>query len=131
MTHIIVIVCSTAHFVSTFYFQLNTDFPSQFCFFFFFFFAVKLPSVTQRSVSQENAFKNSKNPLHFFRRTICSNNSLTVIENNIRFLTLKEPGGGIRPPSTFFVISQPVVFFFFFFFALKLHDFFLQALRSI
>ena len=48
-------------------FQLNTDFPSQFCvFFFFFFFIAKLPSVTQRSVSQENALKKSKNPSVFF-----------------------------------------------------------------
>ena len=35
-------------------FQLNTDFPSQFAF-----FTAKLPSVTQRSVSQENAYKKS------------------------------------------------------------------------
>ena len=42
-------------------FQLNTDFPSQFCV-----FTVKSPSVTQRSVSQENAFKKSKNPSPFF-----------------------------------------------------------------
>ena len=33
-------------------FQLNTDFPFQFCVF----FTVKSPSVTQRLVSQENAF---------------------------------------------------------------------------
>ena len=33
-------------------FQLNTDFPSQFCV-----FTVKSSSVTQRSVSQENAKK--------------------------------------------------------------------------
>ena len=32
--------------------QLNTDFPSQFAF-----FTVKSPSVTQRSVFQENAYK--------------------------------------------------------------------------
>ena len=37
------------------YFQLNTDFPSQFCVF----FTVKSPSLTQRSVSQENAYKKS------------------------------------------------------------------------
>ena len=36
-------------------FQLNTDFPSQFCVF----FTIKSPIVTQRSVSQENAFKRS------------------------------------------------------------------------
>ena len=33
-------------------FQLNTDFPSQFCV-----FTVKSPSVTQRSVSQEKELK--------------------------------------------------------------------------
>ena len=36
-------------------FQLSTDLPSQFCI-----FTVKSPSVTQRSVSQENAFKNEQ-----------------------------------------------------------------------
>ena len=36
-------------------FQLNTDFSSQFCV-----FTVKSPRVTQRSVSQENAYKMSK-----------------------------------------------------------------------
>ena len=35
-------------------FQLNKDFPSQFCV-----FTPKSPSVTQRSVSQENAYKKS------------------------------------------------------------------------
>ena len=35
-------------------FQLNTDFPSQFCA-----FTVESPSVTQRLVSQENAYKKS------------------------------------------------------------------------
>ena len=38
-------------------FQLNTNYPSQFCFI----FTVKSPSVTQRSVSQENALKRAKN----------------------------------------------------------------------
>ena len=38
-------------------FQLNTDFPSQFCVFFF----LQPTSVTQRSVSQENAYKKKKN----------------------------------------------------------------------
>ena len=36
---------------SLIYFQLNTDFPSQFCVFY--------RKVTQRSVSQENAYKKS------------------------------------------------------------------------
>ena len=60
-------------------FQLNTDFPSQFCGF----FTVKSPSVTQRSVSYENAFKKSKNPspLFFSCKTIGSNNSFTLIES--------------------------------------------------
>ena len=35
-------------------FQLNSDFTSQFCI-----FSVKSPNVTQRSVSQENAYKKS------------------------------------------------------------------------
>ena len=41
-------------------FQLNRDVPSQLCV-----FTVKSTSVTQRSVSQENAFKKSKNPWPF------------------------------------------------------------------
>ena len=41
-------------------FQINTDFLPNFAF-----FTVKSPSVTQRSVSQENAFKKSKNLLLF------------------------------------------------------------------
>ena len=41
-------------------FQLNTDFPSQFWIFY-----VKSSSVTQRSFSQENVFKKSKNPSPF------------------------------------------------------------------
>ena len=63
-------------------FQLHTDFPSQFCIF----FTVKSSSVTQRSVSQEKAFKKSKNPSPFFRRTIGSNNSFTLIKNNFCFV---------------------------------------------
>ena len=55
-------------------FQLNTDFLSQFCV-----FTVKSPSVTQRSVSQENAFKKSKKLVAFLRRTKGSNNSFTLI----------------------------------------------------
>ena len=61
--------------------QLNTDSPSQFAF-----LTAKSPSVTQRSVSQENAFKKSKHPSPFFRKTIGSNNSFTLIENNFKFL---------------------------------------------
>ena len=43
---------------STIDFQLNTDFPFQFCVFY--------SKITQRSVSQENAFEQSKNPSPFF-----------------------------------------------------------------
>ena len=67
-------------------FQLNTDFPSQFLFCFVLFFTVKSTSVTERSVFQENALKNSKHPSPFFRRTIGSNKSFTLIEDNFWFL---------------------------------------------
>ena len=50
------------------------------------FFIAKSPSVTQRSVSQENAYKKSKNPSPFFRKTLGSYNYFTLIENNFRFL---------------------------------------------
>ena len=52
---------STFHFYQV-DFQLNADFPSQFCGC----FTLKSPGVAQRSVSQENAFKKSKNEWHFF-----------------------------------------------------------------
>ena len=42
-------------------FQLNRDFPSQFCV-----FTVKSPSVTERSVTQGNVYKKSYNPSPFF-----------------------------------------------------------------
>ena len=84
MTHIIVIICHTPHFVPTysiFHFQLNTDFPSQ-----VFVFTVISPSVTQRLVSQENAFKKNEKPVACFGKTIGSNSSFTPIENNYRSL---------------------------------------------
>ena len=62
-------------------FQLYIDFPFKFCV-----FTVKSPSVTQRSVSQENAYKKSQNPSPFLHKTIGSDNSFTLIENNFRFL---------------------------------------------
>ena len=65
--------------------KLNIDFHSQFCV-----SSAKLPSVPQRSVSQENAFKKSKNPSLFLAKTIGSNISFTLIENNFRFLRLVE-----------------------------------------
>ena len=62
-------------------FQSNADFPSQ-----SYVFTVKSRRVTQRSVSQENAFKKSKTPSAFLRKIIGSNNTFTLIENNFRFL---------------------------------------------
>ena len=44
-------------------YQLNTDFPSQSCV-----FTVKSPSLTQRSVSQENAYKRAKTRHLFFTK---------------------------------------------------------------
>ena len=64
-------------------FRLNTDFPFQFCV-----FTVKSPNVTQRSDFQDKAFKKSKNLLPFFRKTIGSNNSFSLIENIIRFFKI-------------------------------------------
>ena len=52
----------------------------------FTFFTVKSPSVIQISVSQENAFKKSKNLSAFVRKTIGSSNSFTLFENNFKFL---------------------------------------------
>ena len=60
MTHIIVIIY-TPSFVSAKSFQLMQIFLLNFTF-----FTSKSPCVTQRSVSQENAFKKSKNS-RFFR----------------------------------------------------------------
>ena len=44
---------------------------------------MKSPSVNQRQVPQENAFKKSKNPLPVFCKTIGSNNSFALIENSL------------------------------------------------
>ena len=62
-------------------FLIYTDFPFQFCI-----FSAKSPSVTQRSVSQENDSKKSKHPLPFLHETKGSNNSFILVENNFRFL---------------------------------------------
>ena len=62
-------------------FQLNTlSLPN------FAFYPGKSPSVTQRSASQENFFKRANTHHLFFLETTSSNNSLTLIENNFRFL---------------------------------------------
>ena len=53
---------TTFHFSLT-DFQLNMDFSSHIAY-----FTIKSPSITQRSVSQENAFKKSKNPSPFFTK---------------------------------------------------------------
>ena len=53
-------------------FQLDTDFPSSLRFF------VKSPTVTQRLVSQENAFKKSKNPSPFLSKSVGLDNYFTL-----------------------------------------------------
>ena len=84
MTHIIVIYLPYTTFLLI-DFQLKQVWSSQFCV-----FTVKSPSVTQRSVSQETAFKKSKNPsvffFFFFCKTAGSENSFILIESNFRFL---------------------------------------------
>ena len=81
-THVVVVIFCTAIFVSTesnfSYFQIS--FPN------FALFSAKSPRVTERSVSQENAFKKSKYQSPFLHKTISSNNCFTLIENNFRFL---------------------------------------------
>ena len=52
------------------------------------FFTIKSPSVTQRSVSQENAYKKSLNPSPFFHKTIGSYNSFTLIEKQFQVLKI-------------------------------------------
>ena len=100
--YIIVIIYPTPRFVSIYliFSQLNIDSPSKFFVFFFFFsflffsffffITVKSSSVTKRSESQENAFKKTKIPLHFFRKIIGANHSFTLIENNFKFLRTEE-----------------------------------------
>ena len=68
LIYIVVIICHTPHFVSIFRVL----------------FFVKSPSVNQRSIFQEKAFKKNKNPSLFFfvAKIIGSNNYFTLIENN-------------------------------------------------
>ena len=49
-------------------------------------FSAKSPSVTQRLFIQENAFNMSKHPPPFLRKTLSSNDSFILIENNFKFL---------------------------------------------
>ena len=60
--HMIVINHHTLHFISAkpIFSKIQISLSN------FVFFTVKSPSVTKRSVSQENAFKKSKNPRAFF-----------------------------------------------------------------
>ena len=78
MTHVIVIICQTSHFLSPNQFS---DCPYPFpilCF-----FIMKTPSVTQRLVSQEKS-----KPNWHFRKIIGSNNSFPPIENNFMFFKI-------------------------------------------
>ena len=71
MTHTIVIIQSTPHFVYT-----------NFSIFYY-----KITEITHKSVSQ-CLKKKSKILSPFFRKTIGSNNSFTLIENNSWFLKI-------------------------------------------
>ena len=62
-------------------FSVKYGFPFPICVFY-----RKTPSVTQWSVSRESAFKKSRNPSAFVRKTISSNNSFTLIKNDLWFL---------------------------------------------
>ena len=80
MTHIIVIMYCMPHFVSTqsIFSCIQIPLPN------LVFFTIKLPSVTQRSVSQEIALKKSETLLPFFHKIIVSNNSFALIENKFQ-----------------------------------------------
>ena len=75
------IILRTANFVSTelIFSYIQLSLPN------FAFSRAKSPSVTYRSVSNENAYKKSKHPSPFLKKTIGSNNSFTLIENKLRF----------------------------------------------
>ena len=64
-------------------FQLNTDFPSQFCFLFY-------RKITYRHSKnwflKKMLIKRAKTRRLFFKKTIGSDNYFTLIENNFRFL---------------------------------------------
>ena len=84
--HITVNIFHTSIFVSNkliFSWIHCTHFPSKFCV-----FSAKSWSITQRSVSRENAYKKSYNPLPFLCKTIDSNNSFTLIESKFQVFKL-------------------------------------------
>ena len=90
LTHLVLIIYRTPHFLS--YFLLNR-FSGKYRFPFPIlqgFFTIKSPSVTQRSVSQENAYKKSWNSSPFLRKAVGSDNDFTPIENNFRFWRYSE-----------------------------------------
>ena len=62
MIHMIVINHRTTHFVSAKSISVKYNFPFQILSF------LKSPNVTKRSVSEESAFKKSKNPSAFFSK---------------------------------------------------------------
>ena len=49
-------------------------------------FSFKSRSVTQKLVSKKGFLKTEKKPVAFFRKSLGSNNSFTLIEKNFRFL---------------------------------------------
>ena len=102
VTHIAVIFCHMPHFVSTEkILQINVDsLPN------FWFFTVKSPSVTQRSISQEKAYKESFNCvgiilycLYFFTSFIANWYSGIQNVSETKVLLVKVTTGCIFPIS--------------------------------
>ena len=54
----------------------------------FAFFSLKSPSVTQRSISQENAFEKSKKSIDLSCNTIGLHNPFILIENNVQVFNI-------------------------------------------
>ena len=67
-------------------FQLNIDFPSQFC---IFYRKLNHLALLKDRFLKKMFLKRAKTRPPFFCKTIGSNNSFTLIENNFRFLRAK------------------------------------------
>ena len=91
--HILLHICDTSNYdyqahtifrVCLIDFQLNTDFPSQFC---VFYRKIKDRFLKKKKKKKKKLFKRAKTQrVFFFLKTIGSNNSYTLIENDFRFL---------------------------------------------
>ena len=104
VTYMIVINHRTPHFVSpkSIFNEILSAFPSKFCVLY------RSPSLTQRSVSHENAFKKIKNPSLFFT-IIGSNNSFILFENNFSFFKIAKLEFKVTVHSSLWEKKHPVV----------------------